>query len=127
MTETYKSWSSEEMANWIISIDASFESKYRDSLPFALKEYGVTGQNIDELDREDLKTYGIINLDDRKRVYAEIQKLIVHKKRRDSLVAQQIDIDMDDMDNIDKPSKSPPGNIYISYYLFVNQMTEHNI
>ena len=88
MNEAYRGWSSEAMANWIISIDPTFESKYGDSLLTMLKQNNITGQNIDELDREDLKSYGIINLDDRKRIYSEIQKLIVHKKRRDSLQLQ---------------------------------------
>eukprot|EP01084_Bolivina_argentea_P124494 220595_1 len=82
---TYLSWSTSELVNWIISIDSSYEHKYKNRLSTLLTKNGITGHNINDLDREDLKEYGIINLTDRKTIYAAIQKLIVNKKRRDSL------------------------------------------
>lgn len=51
----------------------------------AFEQNHFSGSDIYNLDRADLKEYGIINLDDRKTIYKAMEKLIVAQKRRDSL------------------------------------------
>merc|ERR1719410_2139657 len=34
------------------------------------------------MDREDLLSYGVIDLNDRRKIYKEMSNLIVHKKKR---------------------------------------------
>jgi len=67
----------------MVSLDASYDEKYREVLSNTLD---IAGSDIDELDREDLQKYGIIRLEDRKHIYAALQNLIVVKKRRDSII-----------------------------------------
>eukprot|EP00484_Ammonia_sp_Unknown_P023556 CAMPEP_0197027108 /NCGR_PEP_ID=MMETSP1384-20130603/7080_1 /TAXON_ID=29189 /ORGANISM="Ammonia sp." /LENGTH=489 /DNA_ID=CAMNT_0042455905 /DNA_START=36 /DNA_END=1505 /DNA_ORIENTATION=- len=82
---SYRDWTSEQVADWIISLDASYEEEYREVLTQALSQHNITGQSIEILDETDFQTFGIINHDHRRKIFAELQKLIANKKRRDSL------------------------------------------
>ena len=77
----YNLWSSVEVIEWIIAIDSCRFEKYRESLTISFKDNNFSGQSIVDLDREDLKEYGIINLDDRKTIYNEIIQLLATQKR----------------------------------------------
>ena len=80
----YKLWSGTDTIEWIISIDSSKFEKYREELAQSFKDHNFTGANISELDREDLKDYGIIDLEDRRAIYKAFIQLIATQKKRDS-------------------------------------------
>jgi len=74
----YKSWSCEEAAEWIISVDPSKFEKYRQSLDSSFKNDHFNIELI--TDHEDLKKHGITDLDDRKTIYNAITELIDTEK-----------------------------------------------
>eukprot|EP01084_Bolivina_argentea_P209758 357221_1 len=83
--DNYRSWNSSQFLSWINSIDPTYTNKYAAILAKSFAQHNITGQQIDDLDMTDLKEYGIINLTDRKKIYAAIQGLIAIHKKRDSL------------------------------------------
>ena len=50
----------------------------------AFQDFDFSGLDIAELDKINLKDYGIIHLKDRNAIYTSMQQLIVAQKRRDS-------------------------------------------
>lgn len=82
----YKLWSSADVIEWIIAIDSCRFEKYREPLANSFKDNNFNGESIVDLDREDLKDYGIINLEDRKTIYNEIIQLMATQKRRESQI-----------------------------------------
>eukprot|EP01084_Bolivina_argentea_P272705 464381_1 len=84
----YKQWTSAETVNWIISLNPSRYEQYRNTLTSSFHNDIFSGSSLDDLDREDLKSYGIINLEDRKSIYKSIIKLMANQKRRDSQIKE---------------------------------------
>lgn len=82
----YKTWSSADTVEWIISIDPSKFEQYREILTTSFAKINFSGKSLVDLDREDLKEYGIINLEDRKVIYKAIIQLMATQKKRDSKI-----------------------------------------
>ena len=82
----YKKWSSADTVKWIISIDPSKFEKYREVLAISFEKSNFDGKSLVDLDREDLKEYGIINLDDRKVIYKAVIQLMATQKKRESKI-----------------------------------------
>ena len=70
----YKSWSYQEAAEWIISINSSKFEKYREALNNSCSAKDINFESIEE--DEDLKQYGITDSNDRKTIYIAITQLI---------------------------------------------------
>eukprot|EP01084_Bolivina_argentea_P181210 312997_1 len=86
---SYNKWSLSYFIEWIIAINPSKFEKYRDLLHHPLLENNFKGTDIYDLDREDLKEYGIINLSDRKTIYKSIMKLIATQKTDTTIVSTE--------------------------------------
>eukprot|EP00485_Elphidium_margaritaceum_P024938 CAMPEP_0202713614 /NCGR_PEP_ID=MMETSP1385-20130828/56937_1 /ASSEMBLY_ACC=CAM_ASM_000861 /TAXON_ID=933848 /ORGANISM="Elphidium margaritaceum" /LENGTH=341 /DNA_ID=CAMNT_0049374025 /DNA_START=37 /DNA_END=1062 /DNA_ORIENTATION=- len=102
----YKQWNSAQLIDWILSIDASFEQKYKATLTVKFTEFSIVGRKIDSLDREDLTLYGIINVYDRKKIYGQMQTLIAQQKRTDYQQENVASLSEDDDDNGEARDKS---------------------
>jgi len=97
----YSSWSTEELVQWIVSLDDSYPLKYQDILSEEMSNRVVTGADIDDLDLADLKEYGIEDLNDRKHVYAAINELIVRRKRKESVNVEEEVLSLSDDEDED--------------------------
>lgn len=75
----YKLWSSVDNVEWIISINSSKFEKYREALNNSFDDNHFNIESI--ADSEDLKQYGIMDLDDRKTIYTAISQLIASQKK----------------------------------------------
>ena len=77
----YKEWNHEEMLQWIFSLDDGRFRKYEEKLRIEIGEEEPSGQDLDEVKKEDIKRWGI-------KKFADINKL---KKCIEDLVnAQQM-------------------------------------
>lgn len=77
----YKEWNHEEILQWILSLDDGRFMKYEEKLRIEIGEEEPSGQDLDEVKKEDIKRWGI-------KKFADINKL---KKCIDDLVnAQQM-------------------------------------
>jgi len=79
---SYLSWTTDDLIQWIISLDPSYPEKYYQILNQLLSVQNIRGLGIDEFDREDLLGYGIVDLDDRRKIYKAMTDLIVYEKKR---------------------------------------------
>eukprot|EP01084_Bolivina_argentea_P025585 47581_1 len=86
---SYNKWSLSYFIEWIIAINPSKFEQYRDLLHHSLLENNFKCTDIYDLDREDLKEYGIINLSDRKTIYKSIIKLIATQKTDTAIVSAE--------------------------------------
>ena len=77
----YIKWTVDQVISWIMSIENGKYLKYYDMLNIKLNDYEINGQELKELDYVDIKQqFGIIDIDDRKLLWKNIQLLIAKNK-----------------------------------------------
>eukprot|EP01084_Bolivina_argentea_P304488 525867_1 len=65
-TKKYKSWKTEQICRYVLSLEKQRFAKYMDALTAALEKQQITGEDLPEIEANDLYTMGIDNFKDRK-------------------------------------------------------------
>ena len=76
----FMNWSVDEVISWIMDIDNGKYLKYFEMLNIRITDEQIDGIKLYELDYVDLKELGIIDIDDRKSLWRNIQLLIARNK-----------------------------------------------
>eukprot|EP00484_Ammonia_sp_Unknown_P000526 CAMPEP_0197022902 /NCGR_PEP_ID=MMETSP1384-20130603/3700_1 /TAXON_ID=29189 /ORGANISM="Ammonia sp." /LENGTH=386 /DNA_ID=CAMNT_0042451023 /DNA_START=79 /DNA_END=1239 /DNA_ORIENTATION=+ len=79
-TASIKHWDAPQVVAWIMNLENGRYLKYFDMLNIRMSELGITGEKLFDLDYVDIKELGIIDLDDRKALYRQIQVLLAKHK-----------------------------------------------
>ena len=74
----YIEWGPDEIATWIINLDANRLWNYEEALAKGLIEIDANGALLAEVDGGDLKDWGIIDRKDRKYIMAGIERLVAN-------------------------------------------------
>ena len=75
--KNYKSWSAQDLVDWIISLDGGQKyQQYANKLMVSFNSEGVDGQSMEDIDKNDLKSWGITGFKDRTNIYKHIQNVI---------------------------------------------------
>ena len=69
-------WSTERLIEWIVTIENGRYQKYKDKLNEKMEQEEVSGNNLIKVSEQDLRYYGIVNIDDRHDLFVAIQHLI---------------------------------------------------
>eukprot|EP01084_Bolivina_argentea_P286780 492007_1 len=81
-TTKYLEWNYEEIIEWILSLENNCFGKYEQTLRIALKEEGVSGVNLGEVNELDVKSWGIKHFNDKKLLCANIKELVQQNKQK---------------------------------------------
>ena len=74
---TYKSWSSTDLVNWIISLDGGEKYKqYENNLRKSFVEEEVDGEAMGDIDAGDLRNWGVKRFKDRTNICKHIENVI---------------------------------------------------
>ena len=73
-------WSSDELVDWIVTINDGQFSKYEDVLRESFKTDNVNGLSLEKINRAELRNWGIWSLSDRAALFECIQELINENK-----------------------------------------------
>ena len=73
----YMSWSSDDVADYLCTLDGGKYGKYSAKLRIAFNEEGVDGEAIKDIDKESLKGWGINNFKDRASIYNHFQDIVI--------------------------------------------------
>merc|ERR1711902_391765 len=84
-TTKYREWSSDEVVDWLISLEDGKFLKYEDMFRVIFNQQGVDGSTIGYIDKSELKGWGIDSFSDRARIHENIQNLINKNKQSPSL------------------------------------------
>eukprot|EP01084_Bolivina_argentea_P271468 461926_1 len=69
-------WSTQELLNWILSVEDGRYKIFKDKLSSGFNDEQVNGQNIKDVNEQDLRHYGVNILSDRKDLMKHIQSLV---------------------------------------------------
>ena len=70
----FKQWDSDQLTDWIVGLDINYE-KYEQGLRANLKNEGVTGELLSELDKNDLHRFGVNMLKDKIAILKNIKRI----------------------------------------------------
>eukprot|EP01083_Nonionella_stella_P039678 107907_1 len=74
-TVNYMNWKYEDIVMWIMSLSNNRFNKYHDQLLQSLKEEGIQGVHLDEVNEVDIKGWGVKNFEDKKFLMTKIKEL----------------------------------------------------
>jgi len=92
--ENYKNWSPESIVKYVISLDKGVYQPYAETLLQSLKENQMTGEDLPELNKNDLFSFGVKIFRHRVSLIRHFQKLA----GKDYISSKEEDIE----DNTDK-------------------------
>eukprot|EP01083_Nonionella_stella_P119497 357243_1 len=75
-TSNYMNWKHEDILMWIMSLDNNRLNKYHDHLSQSLKEEGIEGIHLNEVNEMDIKGWGVKNFADKKFLLKKIKELV---------------------------------------------------
>eukprot|EP01083_Nonionella_stella_P002509 7211_1 len=81
-------WNTHDLLKWMMAIDNGRYTKYKTILYPALIEEDVNGTNINHVNEQDLRHYGVIGLSDRMYLMQQIQTLFNQGEHQDTNVPQ---------------------------------------
>eukprot|EP01083_Nonionella_stella_P119499 357247_1 len=84
----YLSWKHEDILMWIMSLDNNRFDGYRDRLSQSLKEEGIEGIHLNEVNEMDIKGWGIKNFADKKFLLKKIKELVHQKSKQNNRTNQ---------------------------------------
>eukprot|EP01083_Nonionella_stella_P008601 24824_1 len=84
--DQYSKWNTEQILNWILSLDNGRFSKYADILSAKLKEQNIIGEDLEEVTNLVVKQWGVQDKNDKRILTNHIQALC---SKRNSNVAEQ--------------------------------------
>eukprot|EP01084_Bolivina_argentea_P152227 265586_1 len=90
----YRLWSGNDVANWIIDINKSKYSKYYSILMEKMASENIDGICLPNVDKNDLRRFGITNFKDNCDIYNSIQELIINVHK--TTIGKECVICMDD-------------------------------
>ena len=76
----YLEWDYEEIVSWIISLDNGRYCKYEEKLKTELN-----GTNLQRVDQNDIKSWGVKKFDDKKDLYLAIQDLVNKSNKKQNV------------------------------------------
>ena len=71
----YMEWKHEEILAWIMSLEDGRYAKYEEKIRKSLIEESIIGRNLPEVERSDVKGWGILNFEDKKDLVQHFQQL----------------------------------------------------
>eukprot|EP01084_Bolivina_argentea_P160999 280300_1 len=72
----YLEWGAEQIVTWIVSLDTNRYLKYKEILQKAIKNEGVTGKHLSQVNEADIKGWGVVHFDDKKDLSLKIKQLV---------------------------------------------------
>eukprot|EP01084_Bolivina_argentea_P231453 390326_1 len=72
----WKTWNTEEVLLWVLSLENDRYLKYENKLKSALIEESVTGEDLNDVDSNDIKRWGVVTFKDNKILIKKIKELI---------------------------------------------------
>ena len=71
----FYNWKSDDILEWILSLDNGLFVEYKEILNKSLNEENLNGQNLDKVDKEDIKIWGVKDFEHRRKLYQHFQSL----------------------------------------------------
>eukprot|EP01084_Bolivina_argentea_P316201 548040_1 len=72
----YLQWSSNDIVDWILSLEQGKYKNYEKKLRAEINDEGVDGSSIKDIEKSDIKGWGVNNLKDRTSIYKHLQQLL---------------------------------------------------
>eukprot|EP01083_Nonionella_stella_P143149 444215_1 len=79
-TTNYVNWKHKDILMWIMSLDNNRLGQYHDHLLQSLKEEGIEGIHLNEVNETDIKGWGVKNFADKKFLLKKIKQLVNQNK-----------------------------------------------
>ena len=74
--DDYMKWNDEDILEWIMELDDGLFVEYKKTLQQSLKEENVRGVNLVNVDKMDIKIWGVIDIEHRRKLFLHIQSLV---------------------------------------------------
>ena len=71
----YLDWDHEDILQWIMGLENGLFVQYKDMLSVALKEDGINGHNLQQVDKGDIRGWGIKTFEHRQKLFVHIEFL----------------------------------------------------
>merc|ERR1712113_1352096 len=83
----WREWDSDEVVDWICSIEDGKYMKYEEGLRSAFREEEVNGSHLTAIGKSELRDWGIKSFSDRLGMEKQIQQLVAQQSESQSVVA----------------------------------------
>ena len=81
-TKRFLEWNSDELVDWIVTIQNGQFSKYEKILQVTFKKEGVNGSTLEHIDKAELRGWGVESFMDRINMYKHIQSLFNQNQQK---------------------------------------------
>ena len=80
-TTKYKSWSTDEVLFWILSLEKDRFKRYENILSVSLKDEEINGSNLNIVEESDIKGWGVKKIEDKKSLFKHIRSLVEQQQQ----------------------------------------------